>query len=43
LKFPAAFNVLNSHSSGGSSALPDKRFVYPAFVDTGACFFGYLG
>jgi hypothetical protein len=40
LKFSAAFNVLYFHSPGSSSILPDKRFVYPAFVDIGACFFG---
>jgi hypothetical protein len=43
LKFPAAFNVPDFHSSGGSSVLPDKSFVYPAFVDIRACFFGYFG
>jgi hypothetical protein len=43
LKFPAALNILKSHSPGSSSVLPDKRFVYPAFVDVSACFFGYQG
>jgi hypothetical protein len=37
---PAALNGPGFHSSRKSSILPDKRFVYPAFVDTGACFFG---
>jgi hypothetical protein len=43
LKLPAVLNVLDSHSSGSSSVLPDKWFVYPVFINAGACFFGYQG
>jgi hypothetical protein len=43
LKLPAVLNVPASHSPGSSSVFPDKRVVYPAFVDISTCFFGYQG
>jgi hypothetical protein len=43
LKLPAALNAPGFHSPESSSVFPDKRFVYPAFINAGACFFGYLG